>query len=274
MSLSDITQLLGTGSIPVVVAVTVFGVFELGEKLASQRAKDALSKWLLTFDVQKAKALPDGTREIFERIFGERHLSLECFVRSAVFSLAAVSFIAILLLLVDPKQFKQAVSWVPAEGVFSPFSPLMSFLFLLPWSIVIDYVSLFKTRAILRIFTRMRRINAPAAVPIMVIDYVVYTVIFSIGVTLITLGTLAIARGLEGRSGGSVLAGGFPFIILGHAIDAFFIPLRLGDVYTMFFWAGLAPSIWIVALRARFICNTRFSSKRKTRQLASLVPRY
>ncbi len=70
MSLSDITQLLGTGSIPVVVAVTVFGVFELGEKLASQRAKDALSKWLLTFDVQKAKALPDGTREIFENFRG------------------------------------------------------------------------------------------------------------------------------------------------------------------------------------------------------------
>ena len=42
MSLSDITQFIGTSSVPVVVAVTVVGVFELGEKLASQRAKDAL----------------------------------------------------------------------------------------------------------------------------------------------------------------------------------------------------------------------------------------
>jgi hypothetical protein len=242
---ADIIQLVGTGSVPVVVAGSVLGVFELGERLASQRAKDALSKWLLSFDIQKARALPDGTQELFERIFGERHFSLKCFIRSSAFSLGAVSFIAILLLLVDPKQFKHGVMVVPDEGVFSPFSPLMSFLFWLPWSIVIDYVSLFKTRFILRIFTRVRRINAKAAIPIMVIDYVGYTVIFSIGVTLITLGTLGIARGLEGKNGWSVLVGGFPFIILGHAIDAFFIPPRLADVYTMFFWAGLAPSIWM-----------------------------
>ena len=36
VSLSDITQLLGTGSVPVVVAGTVLGVFELGEKYAAQ----------------------------------------------------------------------------------------------------------------------------------------------------------------------------------------------------------------------------------------------
>ena len=70
---TEFVQLVGTSSVPVVVAGTVLGVFEIGEKLASQRAKDALSKWLLTFDVPKAGALPDGTREIFERIFGERH---------------------------------------------------------------------------------------------------------------------------------------------------------------------------------------------------------
>jgi hypothetical protein len=98
VSLSDITQLLGTGSVPVIVAGTVYAVFELGEKLASQRAKDALSKWLLTFDVRKAGALPDGTRELFERIFGARHFSLKCFIRSVVFSLGAMIFIALLIL--------------------------------------------------------------------------------------------------------------------------------------------------------------------------------
>ena len=82
----DIIQLFGTGSVPVLVAGSVLGVFELGERFASQRAKDALSKWLLTFDVHKAAALPDGTQELFERIFGERHLSLKCFIRSAAFS--------------------------------------------------------------------------------------------------------------------------------------------------------------------------------------------
>jgi hypothetical protein len=85
VSLSDILQLFGTSGVPFVVAGTVYGVFELGEKLASQRAKDALSKWLLTFDVRQAGALPDGTLGIFERIFGKRHFSLKCFIRSAAF---------------------------------------------------------------------------------------------------------------------------------------------------------------------------------------------
>ena len=60
MSFTDILQFFGPKSVPVVVFGTVLAVFELGERFASQQAKDALSKWLLTFDVQKAKALPDG----------------------------------------------------------------------------------------------------------------------------------------------------------------------------------------------------------------------
>jgi len=97
--LSDILQFFGPGSVPFVVGGFVYAILELGEKLASQRAKDALSKWLLTFDVKKAGALPDGTQELFERIFGERHFSLKCFVRSAAFSLGAIAFITVLLLL-------------------------------------------------------------------------------------------------------------------------------------------------------------------------------
>jgi hypothetical protein len=100
---TDIVQLFGTGSVPVLVGGTVLGVFELGERFPSQRAKDALSKWLLTFDVQKAKALPDGTQELFERIFSDRHFSLKCFIRSVMFSLGAMVFLGILVFLIDSK---------------------------------------------------------------------------------------------------------------------------------------------------------------------------
>jgi hypothetical protein len=58
--------------------------------LASQQAKDALSRWLLTFDIQKAKMLPYGTKELFERVFGNRHFSRKCSDRSAAVSLGAV----------------------------------------------------------------------------------------------------------------------------------------------------------------------------------------
>jgi hypothetical protein len=97
----DIVQLFRPSSIPVIVFGSVLGVFELGERFASQRAKDALSKWLLTFDVQKA--LPDHTQELFQKIFGERHFSRKCFIRSAVFSLGAVTLIGLLVFLTYPQ---------------------------------------------------------------------------------------------------------------------------------------------------------------------------
>jgi hypothetical protein len=127
---TDILQLFGTGSVPVPVAGSVLGVFELGERFASQRAKDALSKWLLTFDVQKAKALPDGTQELFERIFGERHFSLRCFIRSVMFSLGAIAFIGILLFLIDAKRFFE----IGNDALATP--RFLNFPRWLPWSAV------------------------------------------------------------------------------------------------------------------------------------------
>jgi hypothetical protein len=187
--LSDITELLGTASVPVVVAGTVYGVFELGQKLASQRAKDALAKWLVSFDVRKAKALPDGTREIFERIFGERHLSLKCFVRSAMFSLATIAFMAILCSLIYPR----AVFVIMNETFVEPngWEPLILWI---PLSIFIDYISLFKSRVILRMLTRMQAGKMAIAIPILVIDFGLY-VIFLLRACLRLLSALPILPG-------------------------------------------------------------------------------
>jgi hypothetical protein len=238
----DIIQLFGTSGVPAIVAGSVFFVFELGERFASQRAKDALSKWLLTFDVQKAKALPDGTQQLFERIFGERHFSRKCFARSAAFSLGATCFIGILLFLIAPAEVKRDAFLLSYDR-----SPLVPLVFWLTWSIVIDYVSLFKTRLILRTFVRMRRINAAAAVPIMVIDYVIYVVIFSIGVVLLTLGMMAADRIARGGSGGSVLAGWFPFIVL---------RLAVGHFFSSHLWATYIRSSFGRVLCLRFGCGS------------------
>jgi hypothetical protein len=161
---TDIIQLFGTGSVPAIVAGSVLGVFELGERLASPRAKDALSEWLLSFDVRKAGALPDGTQELFERIFGERHFSLKCFIRSAVFSLGGIAFMGILVFLIYPKEtlammrnillFEQDIQG--GKRFHGDWLPLTLWI---PWSILIDYVSLFKTRVILRVL--MRTSNKP-----------------------------------------------------------------------------------------------------------------
>jgi len=156
---TDIVQLFGTGSVPVLVGGTVLGVFELGERFASQRAKDALSKWLASFDVKKTGALPEGTKELFEKIFGKRHLSLKCLFRSAMFSVGAMLFIGTLVFMIDPKEALKMMTKIvseericyqfPDKWVCGIFSTPIELMLWIPWAILIDYLSLFKTRIVL-----------------------------------------------------------------------------------------------------------------------------
>jgi hypothetical protein len=234
---TDIIQLFGTGSVPVVVAGSVLGVFELGERFASQRAKDALSKWLLTFDVQKAKALPDGTQELFEKIFGERHFSLKCFMRSAAFSLGTMAFIAVLCLLIWPEEFGKMTSTFFEKTPFTSGVWLFASLWL-PWSIVIDYASLFKTRVILGILTRLR--HNKASVAILGVDYFIYSLLWAVS-TVILFGLSTYISNYP--TPGTFLEVAFFFASFGFIIGLTYQHSEM--VYSIFFWAGFAPSIWM-----------------------------
>jgi hypothetical protein len=239
--------------VPVIVAGTVYGVFELGEKLASQRAKDALSKWLVSFDVQKAKTLPDGTREIFAKIFGERHFSLKCVVRSVAFSFGAMGFIGILLLLINPV-------WI--IGAFASFfttakrETFLLYSLWLPWSIIIDYISLFKTRVVLRYLPRVR----PSLTPTVLIgDYMLYRLLFA-------LGSLAIPVLYSFISGEPFLLryirGWFEQNFGPSPINLFY-PAYLADAISfLLFWAGFVPSIWMwLYVLALFVTRTLLRSE-------------
>ena len=244
---TDIIQLFGPKSVPAIVAGSVLGVFELGERFASQRAKDALSKWLVSFDVRKVGVLPEETRELFEGIFGERHFSLRCFFRSAAFSLGAMTFITILRFAITPKDVLFYVSGVEF--------PRLEFAFLalwLVWSIIIDYLSLFKTRVILRLMMRTR-LRPLIAIAILVMDFYVYFILFIVGFTLVEIVPVVF----------SSVTADWPLldVIFYGAIEPiirlWLSPIRLllisfeyftfkKDVFEFIaFWAGLAPSIWM-----------------------------
>ena len=241
---TDIIQLFGTSSVPAIVAGSALGVFELGERFASQRAKDALSKWLLSFDIQKAKALPDGTQELFERIFGDRHFSWKCLIRSATFSLGAMAFIVILLLLISPEDVLELKDAFLRRGRLA--EGWENFVLWLPWSIFIDYISLFKTRFVLRLLTQMRRRSAPISLAILVIDYIVYRVIFSVGVIVVILAVGFIDGAFTFQNvpnmwmwGIGILTSIFSYISMQGPV-----PHDI-ELWLIFFWAGFAPSLWM-----------------------------
>jgi hypothetical protein len=131
---------------------------------------------------KRPKLFPDGTQQIFERIFGERHFSLKCFGRSAVFSLGAMAFIGMLLFLISPQEILGTMEEVFTFRNEDPTLGYGDWLLLtlwLPWSVLVDYVGLFKTRLILRILTRKRRWNQITAIAIVGIDYIMYRLLFS-----------------------------------------------------------------------------------------------
>jgi hypothetical protein len=243
---TDIIQLFGTGSVPVIVFGSVLGVFELGERFASQRAKDALSKWLLTFDIQKAKALPDGTQELFERIFGERHFSLKCFVRSAAFSLGAMAIVAILVLLIYPKEAFETIEWILFFAIDvrgrRQYGDWLYLALWFPWSIVIDYVSLFKTRVILRVLARMRLRNSLVSVAILVVDVVLYKLLFTLGLLGVWVGHELITFGWSDPIWIHLIT-----TEISQVLTEMFthVPRAKDDLFFIFFWAGFAPSIWM-----------------------------
>jgi hypothetical protein len=231
---TDIIQFFGPGSVPVVVAGAVLGVFEFGERYASQRAKDALSKWLRSFDIEQTKALPDGTRELFERIFGERHFSLKCFIRSAVFSLGAIAFIYILVVLIYPKEAFEMTGKFLREGEWVPLA------LWLPWSILVDYVSLLKTRLILSVLSRLRRQHVIIAIAIIAIDFFVYKLLFALGYAFVA----PLSIDMFDLTWKEWLT--FPLYVnpFYYFMALPFIPHDI-ELLSILFWAGLAPSLWM-----------------------------
>jgi hypothetical protein len=251
--LSDILQFFGPGSVPFVVGGFVYAILELGEKLASQRAKDALSKWLLTFDVKKAGALPDGTQELFERIFGERHFSLKCFVRSAAFSLGAIAFITVLLLLIYPRDFTNIKNRFFTAWLFIPGDWLLILLWL-PWSILVDYVSLLKTRLILHILTVFR--TGLIAIAIVGLDYIIYRLLYFFSyLVLLTISIFIYTHSFYLKPE--------DWLNLSFFIEAFKFQEFSVQTMSILFWAGLAPSIWMwLYVLALFVTRGLLRSER------------
>jgi hypothetical protein len=145
--------------------------------------------------------------------------------------------------------------------VCGSFHALTELALWVPWSIFIDYLSLFKTRIILGVFTRLRRRSDIAAVPIMGIDFIVYTLLFSVGLTLMTAGTMAMGSG--------------SFLIW---LDFFRIEKMMGmisihwkirdDLLFIFFWSGFAPSLWLwLYVLALFVTRILLRSERLVNSL-------
>ena len=132
---------LGLGS-------AVYVLFDRAEKTVTPATRKAISRWLQNLDYGEAvRNWPDAFAKVFDRVFGEKHLSWKCFLRSSVASLVAVSVMWLLVearLEVIPDLCGDLLTNYLIPGVLASIA----------LNLVPDYVSLLETRALLKLMAK------------------------------------------------------------------------------------------------------------------------
>src|SRR5208282_900642 len=146
-TLFTIIQQFGRGGNVVALFAGTLGVFTFVERMSSQRARADFSRYLISTDFVGASLhLPEGTGALFNRVFGSRHFSLRCLVRSIICSIGATTALFGLSILNDPHLLSRLTD---------PFE-VRVLEFWVVWCLVPDYFNLFKTRMILGLLITRR----------------------------------------------------------------------------------------------------------------------
>lgn len=120
-------------------------LFEKAERVLSQSSKERVITWVQEADLKSILgSIPGQFATLFDQVFGERHLSWKCFIRSSIASVAAAIVVFVLIVsqlartLPDRAHALGAADLVPALLV-AGVANLLS-----------DYVSLLETRTVVR----------------------------------------------------------------------------------------------------------------------------
>lgn len=129
------------------VAITggIWVLFQRAETVLKPEVKAAISQWLRNLNPKTAFAnWPSTFAAVFDRIFGERHLSWRCFSRSCAASFLAVIIVTLIWAALRPSQFTTFVQYPKHTLLFTIF------LFAALLNLIPDYLSLLETRHIIR----------------------------------------------------------------------------------------------------------------------------
>lgn len=124
-------------------------LFEKAERAVSDEVRARTASWILETDpTGAALGLPAQFAALFDRVFGDRHLSLRCFWRSIVASFVTVGVLT-LLYLATGRRFEglptDAEAWRMSIAVGLLMGMATGVVNVIP-----DYLSLLQTRVVLR----------------------------------------------------------------------------------------------------------------------------
>jgi hypothetical protein len=151
------------------------GVFKGVESVLADDTKLEIAVWLLGVKVgQRMEPWPDTFAKVFDRVFGKEHLSWKCFLRSSVASCATIGITLLATFAIHN------LNWYVAKNILKE-APGWLLVVLLVTNLVPDYISLLKTRLLLRVAQRSR--SRSYLMTILVAEFLVTLYIALVAVT-------------------------------------------------------------------------------------------
>jgi hypothetical protein len=150
-----------------VLAGIVWKFFERVETVLTDNTKLEIAVWLLGVRTERqVERWPNTFLNIFDRVFGSRHLTFRCFTRSAIASLAALLLIVGIYFATGAfgSSYSSVVHRVVIEILASRDSWIANklritiLMGLVTGNIIPDYISLLVTRSLLSLFRQPQRL--------------------------------------------------------------------------------------------------------------------
>jgi hypothetical protein len=259
------------------IFVSTLALFALLDWLASTVIKKQIFEYV-TAASGSINTLPSIAGKLFEGIFGARHISLRCLLSSVIASIISITVMyvgrIILFLLIyrnDPHFSEEYAQYIWSELTY-PFREevRVSFLVSMFANFILDYLSLFKTRMILRYLLR-NDFSFLRSAALILLDFAFSFVLFQMWSVVLYFVSLFVTFGTgqmflpagDARIFMSAVVEilimldfltnpGYPkgtflnWITHSHAIpvilSATLVPLYITSV---FFYASIMPSIWL-----------------------------
>jgi hypothetical protein len=196
-ALTTITKLIQSMPGVLVAGAALAGIvwkfFERAESVLNEGTRLEIAIWLLGRKKFGPKVQPwsDTFARVFDRVFGEKHLSWKCFGRSCIASYASVGILLSVAVLIGLEPLKTLGFINETEFRISESVVVVALLYGLFFNVIPDYLSLLETRYVLNRLKATRSILAVAVW--LVIDLYITSVIATL-TCLLGLDTLALAE--------------------------------------------------------------------------------
>lgn len=122
----------------------VWALFERAETVVAPAIKAEISMWLRNLKGPSIRAWPHTFVQVFDRVFGSRHVSWRCFVRSALASFASIVVVVLVWGALRPSEFR---AFVAEEGAATGLIVVLGSGALV--NVFPDYLSLLETRFVI-----------------------------------------------------------------------------------------------------------------------------